>query len=482
MKKHVFYILWCLFQIGIFLLGFFLQKTNKDLSLLNRLQYSVYISRGAGLCLAITPSMLILPLCRRTITLLRRFIPWTNSIFPDFSLLFHKLCAYTILFWGIVHMSFHYVNFYGVETILKLTSMYNLHYTFFSGITGHMMMISLFFITIFSGIYFRRFYFEIFWYTHHFFLLFMMMYPFHGIGCFVKTDKDQCLPYYSVVFFVPFSLLYFVERILRESQKSVKIDSVEFMDDIFKIKVLKTKEYQAGQYFLVKCIKVNKLQWHPFTVSSSPYEKHIEFTIRCSGDWTENLRDILLKNKQDLPFIKIDGPFGSPIDTICNYDTSVLVASGIGITPYISVLKYLIRKTRYKPFITKKIDLIWVNRDIKNFEWFNEDLEYIKKNCINVKIQFHLYLTEKITSPEQISLIYNNNLEYLNHVYKTSIPIFYGRPDFKKFFHNYLNENTQYKVGCFVCSSKAVEVAVRDSCNFYSNKDVGFIFKTEKFV
>lgn len=482
MSKNKFLFYWVVLQLGIFLLGFFLQRNNEDLSLLNKLQYSVYISRGAGLCLAVTPMLLLFPLCRRTVSLLRKIIPFMDNFFPDFSLFFHKVCAYTTVFWSLVHMSFHYVNFYGVEKILNLTSMFNLHYTIFAGISGHLMMISLFSVVIFSGLFFRRYHYELFWYSHHLFILFFIAYPFHSVGCFVKTDKGKCMPYYSGIIFAPILVIYIIERLIRESQPYVKVKDVTFHEDVVKIKIAKTRNYKAGQYFLVKCMDISKSQWHPFTISSSPYEDDIEFTIRCLGDWTTKFRNHLLYTKDNLPYIKVDGPFGSPIDTICKYDTSILIASGIGITPYISVLKYMIEKTKYKPFVIKKIDVIWVNNDIKNFEWFNKELDYINKNSLNLKITFHVHLTEKINNVNKTRLICDENLSYLNYVYKTNIPIKYGRPNFKKFFSTYLKENTDYKVGCFVCSSRAIEVDVKNACKIYSNKDVNFIFKTEKFT
>ena len=130
----------------------------------------------------------------------------------------------------------------------------------------------------------------------------------------------------------------------------------------------------------------------------------------------------------------------------------------------------------------KKIDVIWVNNDIKNFEWFNKELDYISKSSSWLNIRFHIFLTEKIDNIHKTRLICDEKLNYLNYVYKTDIPITYGRPNFKKFFNTYLKENQDFKVGCFVCSSRNVEKCVKEACSLYSNKDVVFVFKTEKFT
>jgi NADPH oxidase len=475
---------WVIFQLSLFTLGFFLQKTNENLSLLNQLTWSVYISRGAGLCLAVTPALMLFTMCRRTITYLRRYISFFNVIFPDFSVYFHKICAYTVLFWSMVHMTGHYFNFYGVEKIIKINTMYNLHYTIYASFSGHLMMISMFFIFAFSGYYFRKYYFEIFWYSHHFFILFFIVYPLHGIGCFVKTNNGQCLPYFSGFIIAPVLLIYILERIIRELSPVVKINETQFCSgDTFKIRFTPKNKlvYKPGQYLLLKCDLVSKQQWHPFTISNSPLDPHIELTIRCLGDWTTKFRDLLIKNKDNLPYIQYDGIFGSPVDTITSYDSAILIASGIGITPYISMLKYILQKGIDNLNI-KKIDLIWINRDPEYFEWFTEELQFFEKHSNTLSINFHMYLTEQVSDPERVKNLINNKWGHLNNVYKTNLPLTYGRPDFNKIFKEYTVINNQLVVGCFVCSSKSVEKTVKETAKQFSNKNITFKFKSESFV
>lgn len=475
---------WIVFQASIFVLGFFLQKNNAELSLLNQLTWSVYISRGAGLCLAITPALMTACMCRRSISLLRRYIPFFNSVFPDFSIYFHKICAYTVLFWAMVHMTGHYFNFYGVETIIKINSMYNLHYTMYSSVSGHIMMCSMFIIFVFSGYYFRKFYFELFWYTHHFFIIFFIVYPLHGIGCFVKTNNGQCLPYFSGIIIAPVLFVYLIERIIREIGPVVKISEAHFSSgDTFKIRFVPNKIplYKPGQYLLLKCDLVSQHQWHPFTISSTPLDPYIEVTIRCLGDWTSKIRDILIQYKDDLPYIQYDGIFGSPVDTITSYDSAILVASGIGITPYISMIKYILQKGMENVNI-KKIDLIWINRDPQYFEWFTEELQFFEQNSSALAINFHMYLTEQINDPERIKTLVNEKYSHLNRVHKTNLPLIYGRPDFNKIFKEYIINNNELTVGCFVCSSKSVEKTVQIAAKKFSNKNIKFKFKSESFV
>ena len=72
---------------------------------------------------------------------------------------------------------------------------------------------------------------------------------------------------------------------------------------------------------------------HPFTISSSPKENELRFTVKLTGRFTKAISE--LKRGEE---IIIDGPFG--IFTIDDYDKDlVFIAGGVGITPFISMIK-----------------------------------------------------------------------------------------------------------------------------------------------
>ena len=471
MKKFLFYSGWVITNISVFMSGFFMQKNNPELYILNRLGYSVYISRGAGLCLTFLPGLLLIPMCRHTVTFFRSrpFLFFLKQFLPDISIQLHSVISFTMVFWATVHAVSHIINFYGVEHILKINTAINLHYKMIGGATGHIMALCLLVITI-TSILRKKMKFEIFWYSHHLLFIFYLAFLVHGTGCFVKTENGKCVPYYSAFFVFPFLMIYTIERLFRETRASVEAKDIIFSGDTLKILFEKKINYKSGQYILLKCDEISIFQWHPFTISSSPTEKYMEISIRCLGDWTFNLRKSIL-NHANLKF-KIDGPFGSPIDTIEDYESAILIASGIGITPFISVIKGMCAEQTK----LKKIELVWVNQDARYFEWFNEELRIFWKEFL--KINFHMFLTEKIKTIERIKKI---TREGGVKIYKTDIHITYGRPDFDVFFKKYLKNNDQIRVGVFVCGGKNLQSIVKKSCEKFSNKDVNFVYKVEKF-
>lgn len=91
----------------------FLQATNARLAPLNTLKFSVWISRGAGLVLAFDGGLILLPMLRNIIKVIRPRLTWA---FPaDENIWFHRQVAYQMLFWAVVHTTAHYVNFINVE-------------------------------------------------------------------------------------------------------------------------------------------------------------------------------------------------------------------------------------------------------------------------------------------------------------------------------------------------------------------------------
>ena len=99
--------------VSVCLMYFCHQESNKKLFALNGLKYSVWTSRGAGLALAYDGGLILLPMLRNVIRVIRPKLAW---LFPaDENIWFHRQVAYSMAFWAMVHVTAHYVNFLNVE-------------------------------------------------------------------------------------------------------------------------------------------------------------------------------------------------------------------------------------------------------------------------------------------------------------------------------------------------------------------------------
>ncbi|MGA6925351.1 MAG: ferric reductase-like transmembrane domain-containing protein [Desulfosarcina sp.] len=93
---------------------------------------------------------------------------------------------------------------------------------------------------------------------------------------------------------------------------------------------------------------------HPFTFSSTPSRPgNLQFTIRHCGDWTRDL-----KNLQPGARVLIQGPFGRFGHLFARPSRElILIAGGIGITPMLSMLRFMVDVGDPRP-----VTLIWSNR------------------------------------------------------------------------------------------------------------------------
>jgi len=85
----------------------YLQESNRKLAGLNTLTFSVWFSRGAGLCLSVDGALILLPMCKNVLRWLRpkiRFLPLDENVW------FHRQVAYSMLIFTIIHVCAHYVK------------------------------------------------------------------------------------------------------------------------------------------------------------------------------------------------------------------------------------------------------------------------------------------------------------------------------------------------------------------------------------
>lgn len=136
------------------------------------------------------------------------------------------------------------------------------------------------------------------------------------------------------------ALLVIFERLWRFLRGFMSIPATCTILDDAVLLTVKTKDgkdwaYNAGQYILLQVPKISLFQWHPFTISSCRGSE-MQVHIKVEGDWTGQLRDLGLEGKAIK--VGIDGPFGAPAQRFYEYDYSLIIGGGIGITPFSAIL------------------------------------------------------------------------------------------------------------------------------------------------
>ncbi len=203
-------------------------------------------------------------------------------------------------------------------------------------------------------------------------------------------SDDLLLPYVITIFLIIIGIIYRTQYKIRSS-KNNKFKVVNIKNetsDTFTISLKSENNnklnFKAGQFCFLRINKNKLYARHPFTISSSPDKDIIEFTIKLAGRFTETAKDL-----QSGETVFIDGPFGNFIPP--ENKKLVFVAGGVGITPFISILRDRISRD-----IKQNITLIYGSRsqsdiifkeelDNINQEWFKK--VYMLNDISNLTIQ-----------------------------------------------------------------------------------------------
>jgi len=134
--------------------------------------------------------------------------------------------------------------------------------------------------------------------------------------------------------------------------------------------------YRAGQYMLVTIKSGEKELVHPFSLSSSPSEmNHIEFTKRL----TESEYSKTLREAKPGDWALIDAPYGT-FTFQGEYPKIVLLAGGVGITPFRSICRYCTDKQ-----VNSSIVLLYGNRS-ENEIAFRTEFEEMQRQNQNLRV------------------------------------------------------------------------------------------------
>jgi ferredoxin-NADP reductase len=121
------------------------------------------------------------------------------------------------------------------------------------------------------------------------------------------------------------------------------------------------QSWGPGGYCYVCLPWVNPHQWHAFSLFENPIQpSERQIFMQKLGDWTTQVHTML--GRETSRPVWIQGPFTSPYGNADNYDSQILVAGGIGITPALSVIRQLKD--------TRRCNLIWATRDRHMLEFF----------------------------------------------------------------------------------------------------------------
>ncbi|GMI90657.1 respiratory burst oxidase homologue D [Hibiscus trionum] len=353
--------------------------------------YCVSVAKGGAETLKFNMALILLPVCRNTITWLRNKTKLGVVVPFDDNLNFHKVIAVGITVGVILHGGAHLTCDFPrllhatedeYEPMEKYFGDQPTSYWWFvrgvEGVTGIIMVVLMAIAFTLATPWFRRNKlnlpkflkkltgFNAFWYSHHLFVIVYALLIVHGYYLYLTKEWYNKTTWMYVA--VPV-VLYACERLtraFRSSIKPVKILKVAvYPGNVLSLHMSKPQgfRYKSGQYMFVNCSAVSQFEWHPFSITSAPGDDYLSVHIRTLGDWTRQLKTVFSEVCQpppagksgllraegantSFPKILIDGPYGAPAQDYKKYDVVLLVGLGIGATPMISIVKDIINNMK----------------------------------------------------------------------------------------------------------------------------------------
>ncbi|XP_038076920.1 NADPH oxidase 1-like [Patiria miniata] len=358
--KWMLVFLWLLANLVTWLASYLTYANSDEFFYMRHLMgASLPVARASATCLNLNSMMILLPVCRNIISFFRGSCE-TNRYYRrnlrrqlDKNITFHKVVAYLVVFFTIIHVVSHCFNSqnlynsvtsesgplaallslirtesgkplnpiqvlnkspYGLTLIDKVLQL-------LPGWTGAVLTLVLIVMFSSSTEFIRRSYFETFWFTHHLFFLYFAMILAHGAQGIVSRqsnvavhDPKKCSETFAqwptdecpdptfvngsagtwkwLLFPIVCYIFERIFRIYRAWQTIIITKVVQHPSSVIELQMKKQGfKMLPGQYVFLLCPSISRFQWHPFTLTSSPEEDYLSVHIRTVGDWTNKLRE-----------------------------------------------------------------------------------------------------------------------------------------------------------------------------------------------
>ncbi|KAJ1953346.1 hypothetical protein EC988_003048 [Linderina pennispora] len=172
-----------------------------------------------------------------------------------------------------------------------------------------------------------------------------------------------------------------------------------------------------------------------------------------------------------LPTILVDGPYNAPMESFFEQKAGIIIAAGIGITPYIAALEQVLEmcenripvrttQTTREDLLPQSIYLVWVFRDISMINILMDTLKRLRdhRRARDIVVPC-LYVTGQVgfDCENTRSDVFGRPMVRLSNGIRLSL----GRPPFHRMIPHMASKHENSRIGVFCCASKELTSQVR---------------------
>ncbi|XP_060206344.1 ferric reduction oxidase 4-like isoform X3 [Lycium barbarum] len=331
------------------------------------------------------------------------FFPVTrlSSILPlvgltsESSIKYHIWLGHISMALAILH-SVGFVIYYAVSN--QMIEMLEWSSTYVSNVAGEIATLVAIAMWATSLYKIRRKMFDVFFYTHQLYSLYIFFYLLHVGAAYT------CM-------ILPGIFLFVIDRYLRflQSKRRARLISSRLLPGS-SVELTFSKNpaltYNPTSILYVNVPSVSKLQWHPYTVvSSSNLESDkLSVVIKCVGSWSQKLEKQLSSSPDRLE-ISTEGPYGPSSSHFLSRDCLMMISGGSGITPMISIIRELIYKSSQPNTKVPKVILITAFKNTSDLTMLDLllPISTTPTDISNLDFQIEAYITRE-NNPQENNL------------------------------------------------------------------------------
>ena len=345
----------------------------------------------------------------------------------------------------------------------------------------------------------------------------LLMFPMIALLCAHGTSALLQFPMLGYWLAFP-TLLVITERVIRVVNGFIRMDAtVKILDGetvsiTVRIPEHRHWHYKAGQYIFLQIPKLSLFQWHPFTISTC-MGNEMQVHIKTDGDWTGKLREMTKEGEESSIKVGIDGPYGAPAQRFYDFNQSIVLGSGIGVTPFSGILTDLkrredkIRETNVNPAADnqsektvdtemlefRRVDFHWIVKDKNYLLWFSDLLNEVSQSSASHRDETSPHLDVHIIThvTQKRKSVATHIYRYLLELHRTDEhpaspitglinPTHFGRPDLEKIMNEHYEsmvklfgpggaqekvDEDERKVGVFFCGAPPIGYELADRCS-----------------